>query len=96
MLGQMLLPQPKTRSPRLTQGVILLVGAIVIVVAISASPTGFHRPPPTVGLTHLAAEVPGGWQGSYWATVLTGAVGLVNLARAGDDVRGAPGTPVAR
>jgi hypothetical protein len=44
MLGQMLLPRPKTRSLTQTHGVILL-GAIVTVVAIGASQTGFHRAP---------------------------------------------------
>jgi hypothetical protein len=70
MVGQMLLPRPKTRSLRVTQGVILLVGAIVIVVAIGASPTGVHPTPATVSLTYLAAAMSCGSQGSDWATLV--------------------------
>ncbi|HEY5399007.1 MAG TPA: hypothetical protein VIL16_26860 [Trebonia sp.] len=67
----MRLPRSETpRSLRLAQGVVLLVGAIVIVLAIGASPTGFYWTPLTVGLTYLAAAVCGGSQGSYWATAV--------------------------
>lgn len=52
------------------QGVILLVGAIVIVLAIGASPTGFYWTPLAVGLIYLAGAVSGGPQGSYWATAV--------------------------
>jgi hypothetical protein len=39
----MRLPRSQTsRSLRVRQGIILLVGAVVIVVAIGASPTGFY------------------------------------------------------
>lgn len=55
---------------RLRQGVILLVGAIVIAVAIGASPTGFYWTPLALGLAYLAAALSGGPQGSYWATAV--------------------------
>lgn len=59
---------------RLRQGAILLVGAIVIVLAIGSSPTGFYWTPLALGLVYLAGALSGGSQGSYWATavVLTG------------------------
>ncbi len=59
-----------SRSLRLRQGVILLVGAIVIVLAIGASPTGFYWTPLALGLVYLAGAVSGGPQGSYWATAV--------------------------
>ncbi len=55
---------------RLRQGVILLVGAIVIVVAIGASPTGFYWTPLAVGLVYLAGALSGGQKGCYWATAV--------------------------
>lgn len=59
-----------SRSRRLRQGVILLIGAIVIVLAIGASPTGFYWTPLALGLVYLAGAVSGGSQGSYWATAV--------------------------
>jgi len=58
------------RSLRLRQGVILLVGAIVIVLAIGSSPTGFYWTPLALGLVYLAGALAGGSQGSYWATAV--------------------------
>ncbi len=55
---------------RLRQGVILLLGAIVIVLAIGASPTGFYWTPLALGLVYLAGALSGGPQGSYWATAV--------------------------
>jgi len=55
---------------RLRQGIVLLVGAIVIALAIGASPTGFHWTPLALGLVYLAAALSGGPQGSYWATAV--------------------------
>lgn len=67
----MRLPRSETsRSLRLRQGVILLVGAIVIVLTIGSSPTGFHWTPLAVGLVYLAGAASGGPQGSYWATAV--------------------------
>lgn len=57
-------------SLRLRQGIVLLVGAIVIALAIGASPTGFHWTPLALGLVYLAAALSGGPQGSYWATAV--------------------------
>jgi len=50
--------------------VILLVGAIVIVLVIGASPTGFYWTPLSVGLVYLAGALSGGPKGSYWATAV--------------------------
>ncbi|MHB8659616.1 MAG: hypothetical protein ACYC91_17025 [Solirubrobacteraceae bacterium] len=58
------------RSLRLRQGVILLVGAILIAVLIGASPMGFYWTPLAVGLVYLAGAMSGGMQGSYWATAV--------------------------
>jgi len=55
---------------RLRQGVILFLGAIVIVLAIGASPTGFYWTPLALGLVYLAGALSGGPQGSYWATAV--------------------------
>jgi len=55
---------------RLRQGVILLVGASVIALAIGASPTGFYWTPLALGLVYLAAALSRGPQGSYWATAV--------------------------
>ncbi|MGI8412068.1 MAG: hypothetical protein ACR2LV_04480 [Solirubrobacteraceae bacterium] len=60
----------RPRSVRLRQGVILLAGAITIVLAIGASPSGFYWTPLSLGLIYLAAAVSGGRQGSYWATAV--------------------------
>jgi len=71
MLGEMRLSRPGTsRSLRLRQGVILMVGAIVIVLAIGASATGFYWTPLAVGLVYLAGAMSGGPKGSYWATAV--------------------------
>ncbi|MEO8968885.1 MAG: hypothetical protein ABI355_14720 [Solirubrobacteraceae bacterium] len=72
-----------SRSLRVRQGVILLVGAIVIVLVIGASPTGFYRTPLALGLVYLAGALSGGSQGSYWATavVLIGWGAAVVVAR---------------
>lgn len=59
-----------SRSLRLRQGVILLVGAIVIVLAIGSSATGFYWTPLALGLVYLAGALSGGAQGSYWATAV--------------------------
>jgi len=68
---------------RLRQGIALLVGAIVIALAIGASPTGFYWTPLALGLVYLAAALSGGPQGSYWATavVLVGWGAAVVLVR---------------
>lgn len=55
---------------RLRQGVILLIGAIVIVLSIGSSPTGFYWTPLALGLVYLAGALSGGPQGSYWATAV--------------------------
>ncbi len=60
-----------TRSSRLRHGVILVVGAIVIALAIGGSSTGFYWTPLALGLVYLAGAVSGGPQGSYWATAVT-------------------------
>lgn len=55
---------------RFRQGVILLLGAIVIVLAIGSSATGFYWTPLALGLVYLAGALSGGSQGSYWATAV--------------------------
>ncbi|MGI8712173.1 MAG: hypothetical protein ACR2NR_03120 [Solirubrobacteraceae bacterium] len=55
---------------RLRQGFVLLVGALVIALAIGASPTGFYWTPLSLGLVYLVAALSGGRQGSYWATAV--------------------------
>ncbi|MGI9184488.1 MAG: hypothetical protein ACR2GZ_05905, partial [Solirubrobacteraceae bacterium] len=70
-LAMMRIPSSGTsRSLRLRQGVILLVGAIVIVLAIGSSPTGFYWTPLALGLIYLVGALAGGSQGSYWATAV--------------------------
>ncbi len=68
---EMRLPRSETsRSLRLRQGFILLVAAILIVLTIGGSPTGFYWTPLAVGLAYLAGAISGGSQGSYWATAV--------------------------
>ncbi len=59
-----------SRSLRLLHGVILLIGAIAIVLALGASATGFYWTPLALGLVYLAAAISGGTKGSYWATAV--------------------------
>ncbi len=61
---------PTSRSLRFRQGAILIAGAIVIVVAIGGSPTGFYWTPLSLGLIYLAGALAGGRRGSYWATAV--------------------------
>ena len=49
---------------------ILIVGAIVIVIAIGDSSSGFYWTPLSLGLIYLAAALAGGPRGSYWATAV--------------------------
>ena len=59
-----------SRSLRIRQGLILIVGAIVIVLAIGGSASGFYWTPLSLGLAYLAAALSGGLRGSYWATAV--------------------------
>ena len=59
-----------SRSLRFRQGAILIAGAIVILLAIGSSPTGFYWTPLSLGLTYLAGALSGGPRGSYWATAV--------------------------
>jgi len=52
------------------QGTILLLGGLVIVLVIGASPTGFYWTPLAFGLVYLAGALSGGRRGSYWATAV--------------------------
>ncbi len=47
----------RSRALRLRQGVILLVGAIAIVLAIGGSPSEFYWTPLALGLMYLAGAV---------------------------------------
>jgi hypothetical protein len=58
------------RSLRIRQGVILIVGAIIILLAIGGSPSGFSWTPLSVGLIYLGGALSGGPGGSYWATAV--------------------------
>ncbi len=58
------------RALRLRQSAILLAGAVVIVVVIGGSHSGFYWTPLTLGLVYLAGALAGGRQGSYWATAV--------------------------
>lgn len=49
---------------------ILILGAIVIVLAIGGSASGFYWTPLSLGLIYLVAALAGGPQGSYWATAV--------------------------
>lgn len=49
---------------------ILILGAIVIVLAIGSSSSGFYWTPLSLGLIYLVAALSGGPQGSYWATAV--------------------------
>lgn len=69
--GMRLARTSRSRSLRLRQGVILLVGAIAIVLVIGSSPTGFYWTPLALGLVYLAGAISGGPQGSYWATAVS-------------------------
>ena len=59
-----------SRALRIRQGVILIVGAIVIVVAIGGSSDGFYWTPLSLGLIYLLGALAGGSRGSYWATAV--------------------------
>ena len=61
---------PTSRSLRLRQGVILIAGAIVIVLAIGGSRAGFDWTPLSLGLIYLVGALAGGRRGSYWATAV--------------------------
>ncbi len=58
------------RRLRLQQGAILLAGAVVILVFIGGSHSGFYWTPLTLGLVYLAGALAGGRHGSYWATAV--------------------------
>ncbi len=79
---------PPLRSPllRVGQGLLLLVGAVVLELVVARGSLAFYWTPLIIGLTYLAAAVAGGRLGGYWATacVLTGwgiAVVFVGAAR---------------
>jgi hypothetical protein len=59
-----------SRALRIRQGVILISGAVVIVLAIGGSHSGFYWTPLTLGLTYLVGAAAGGRRGSYWATAV--------------------------
>ena len=61
---------PTQRALRIRQGVILIVGAIVIALAIGSSSSGFYWTPLSLGLIYLAGALAGGPRGSYWATAV--------------------------
>jgi hypothetical protein len=75
-------PSATPRRLRFQQSAILLAGAVVIVVVIGDSHSGFYFTPLTVGLVYLAGAAAGGRKGIYWAT----AVVLVGWGAAVDRV----------
>lgn len=64
----------KSRGLRIRQGVLLLIGALVLELLVAGGTLSFFWTPLILGLTYLAAAGAGGRDGSYWATacVLTG------------------------
>ena len=47
-----------------------MIGAVVIVLAIGGSHSGFYWTPLSLGLTYLVGAAVGGPRGSYWATAV--------------------------
>jgi hypothetical protein len=71
MLGPVRPPISTTsRALRIRQGVILIIGAIVIALAIGGSHSGFYWTPLSLGLIYLVGAAAGGPRGSYWATAV--------------------------
>ncbi len=62
--------QEKAASTRLVQGLILLVGALVLATAVDRSVSEFFWTPLALGMTYLVAAIAGGRDGGYWATAL--------------------------
>ena len=58
---------PRTR---LGQGVLLVVGAVLIEFVVGAESSRFTLVPLALGLVYLAAALAGGPRGGYWATTL--------------------------
>ncbi|MGH2895261.1 MAG: hypothetical protein ACRDPM_18625 [Solirubrobacteraceae bacterium] len=64
---------------RLRQGVILLIGAIVIMLAIGSSSPGFYWTPLALGVVYLAGALSGVLRDARFSAMLLGAVGLVSV-----------------
>jgi hypothetical protein len=70
LAGMQLTVSATPRLLRLQQSGILLLGAVLIVVLIGDSHSGFYWTPLSLGLIYLAGALAGGRKGSYWATAV--------------------------
>jgi hypothetical protein len=55
---------------RLRQGLVLLLGAVVVSIVVGPEPDRFYLTPLALGLAYLAAAASGGRRGGYWATAI--------------------------
>jgi len=83
----------RASSLRLRQGLALLAGSVVFLLAVGGSADAFYWTPFGIGLVYLAAAAAGGRQGGYWAGafVFSGwgaAVLIAQLARPDLDIAG--------
>jgi hypothetical protein len=83
----------KRPAVRLSQAVLLLVGALFLVLVIAPAGSRFYWTPLTIGLAYLGAAIVGGRDGGHWATACAltgwgGAVVFAGAARPDLDVAG--------
>ncbi len=87
------LTSARSGAPRLRQGLVLLVGAVIFALVVGAGAQTFYWTPLGIGLVYLASAISGGRQGGYWsgALVLCGwgaAVAYARQSHTGLDIAG--------